>query len=473
MSLSASIACTMLSRDACTLLSLQIITAKVGFYRKYAHRLQMNIALFIARRISVTARGSFTRIIVRIAIAAIALSLTVMILTTAIIAGFKNEISNKIFGFWGHINITDSNVNKTFELTPISRYEPAYDSIRDIDGLQYEGAFSIAGITIPGWSKVAMSEGGVQGAYPYIILPALLTSDNQFHGMLLKGLDATYDWSRLQPFMVKGSPLTFTDSSGNRQVMISRHISDKMKVDVGDKVVMSFIRDNNQIKRRFTICGIYNTGLEEYDRRFGIVDLAVIQDIIGWAPDQVQGIEVVVDDVKDLDLLSEFIYYEILPQQYYSESIKSRFPAIFEWLKLQDINETTIHVLMILVALINMITVLLILILERTQMIGILKAVGMSNWNIRKIFLYNAAYIIFYGLIIGNSVGLGIAFLQKKFGFITLDEANYYLDKAPVDIHLPTILWLNLGTFLVTVVFLVLPTLIVTRITPVRALRFD
>jgi len=469
----ASIARSLLSRDACTLLSLQIIPTKVGFYRKYAHRLQMNIALFIARRISVTARGSFSRIIVRIAIAAIALSLTVMILTTAIIAGFKNEISNKIFGFWGHINITDSNVNKTFELTPIARYEPAYDSIRDIDRLQYARDVRIAGITIPGWTQMAMSEGGVKGAYPYIILPALLTSGNQFHGMLLKGLDDTYDWSRLQPFMVKGSPVTFSDSSGNRQIMISRHIADRMKVDVGDKVVMSFIRDNNQIKRRFTVCGIYNTGLEEYDRRFGIVDLAAIQEIVNWTADQVQGIEVVVDNVKDLDLLSEFIYYEILPQQYYSESIKSRFPAIFEWLKLQDINETIIHGLMLLVALINMITVLLILILERTQMIGILKSVGMSNWQIRKIFLYNAGYIIFYGLVIGNTVGLGIAWLQQKFGFITLDEANYYLDKAPVALNLITILWLNLGTFLVTVVFLVLPTMVVTRISPVRALRFD
>ena len=433
----------------------------------------MNIALFIARRISITARGSFTRIIVRIAIAAIALSLTVMILTTSIIAGFKNEISNKIFGFWGHINITDSNVNKTFELTPISRYEPAYDSIRDIDRLQYTSEVSIAGITIPGWTQMAMSEGGVQGAYPYIILPALLTRGNEFHGMLLKGLDDTYDWNRLNNFIIRGKPVTFSDSSGDRQIMISRHISDKMKVDVGDRVVMSFIRDNNQIKRRFTVCGIYNTGLEEYDRRFGIVDLAAIQEIVGWTPDQVQGIEVVVENVKDLDLLSEFIYYEILPQQYYAESIKSRFPAIFEWLKLQDINETTIHILMILVALINMITVLLILILERTQMIGILKSIGMNNWQIRKIFLYNAGYIIFYGLLIGNSVGLGIAWLQHKFGFITLDEANYYLDKAPVDINLITVLWLNVGTFLITVIFLVLPTMVVTRISPVRALRFD
>lgn len=433
----------------------------------------MNIALFIARRISVTARGSFTRIIVRIAIAAIALSLTVMILTTSIIAGFKNEISNKIFGFWGHINITDSNVNKSFELTPIDRYETAYDSIRDIDRLQYTSEVSIAGITIPGWTQRAMSEGGVQGAYPYIILPALLTRGNEFHGMLLKGLDNTYDWNRLNNFIIRGKPVTFSDSSGDRQIMISRHISDKMKVDVGDRVVMSFIRDNHQIKRRFTICGIYNTGLEEYDRRFGIVDLSAIQEIVGWTPDQVQGIEVVVEDVKDLDLLSEFIYYEILPQQYYAESIKSRFPAIFEWLKLQDINETTIHALMLLVALINMITVLLILILERTQMIGILKSIGMNNWQIRKIFLYNAGYIIFYGLLIGNTVGLGIAWLQQTFGFITLDEANYYLDKAPVDINLITVLWLNLGTFVVTVTFLVLPTLIVTRITPVRALRFD
>ena len=227
------------------------------------------------------------------------------------------------------------------------------------------------------------------------------------------------------------------------------------------------------MRRAFQIKNIYKTGLEEYDKRFGIVDIKKLQEILGWNVNEVQGMEVVLNDVRDLDVISEYVYYEILPQQLYAESIRSKFPSIFEWLSLQDINETIILQLMVLVAIINMITVLLILILERTQMIGILKSLGMNNWQVRKIFIYNAGYIIFYGLIIGNILGLGIALLQKHFNFIKLDEANYYLDTAPIEINWMALILLNVGTFVVTLITLVLPTMLITRIAPVKALRFD
>jgi len=213
--------------------------------------------------------------------------------------------------------------------------------------------------------------------------------------------------------------------------------------------------------------------LEEYDKRFGIVDIAKVQEILGWPASDVQGMEVVLDDVRDLDIISEYIYYEVLPQEYFAETIRSKFPSIFEWLNLQDINEKIILQLMIIVAIINMITVLLILILERTQMIGILKSLGMNNWSIRKIFIYNAGYIIFFGLIFGNILGLGVAFLQKHFQFIKLEEANYYLSTAPIEINWWTVLLLNIATLVVTLIFLVIPTMLVTRITPVKALRFE
>ncbi|MBK9735297.1 MAG: ABC transporter permease [Saprospiraceae bacterium] len=433
----------------------------------------MNIEHFIAKRISLTNSGSFTRVIISIAIAAITVSLTVMILTTAIISGFKKEITQKIFGFWGHIHITDSNINRNFELKPISKDDIYFDQIRDIKQLDYEEEASILGFKLPGKSVSKTTKGGVKGVYPYVILPGLLNTKEDFHGVLLKGIDEKYDWQAMQKFIVEGSQIRYIKDSVSSDMMISKNIADKMKIKTGDKVVMSFIRENTQFKKRFQICGIYNTGLEEYDKRFGLIDIHKVRDILGWLPDQVQGMEVVLDDVKDLDLFSEYIYYEILPQQYYAESIRSKFPSIFEWLNLQDINEKIILQLMVLVAIINMITVLLILILERTQMIGILKSLGMNNWRIRKIFMYNAGYIIFFGLLVGNILGLSIAFLQQHFHFIKLDEANYYLNTAPININWTTIFLLNIGTFIVTLIFLILPTMLVTRITPVKALRFE
>ena len=433
----------------------------------------MNIEHFIAKRIAVTNTGSFTKVIIRIAMAAIAVSLTVMILTTAIISGFKKEISDKIFGFWGHIHITDSNINRNFELIPISKDETFYEEIRDIKQIEYQAEAKILNFTIQGKVVDETTYSGVKGVHPYIILPGLLSSKINFHGVLLKGVDEAYDWSKMEAFIKEGKRITYLPDSSSADILISKNIADKMLIGTGDRVVLSFIRDNQQIKKRFQVCGIYNTGLEEYDKRFGIVDIKKLQEILGWKPNEVQGMEVVLNDVRDLDVISEYVYYEILPQQLYAESIRSKFPSIFEWLSLQDINETIILQLMVLVAIINMITVLLILILERTQMIGILKSLGMNNWQVRKIFIYNAGYIIFYGLLIGNIMGVGIALLQKHFHFIKLDEANYYLDTAPIEINWMALILLNAGTFVLTLLTLVLPTMLVTRITPVKALRFD
>ncbi|MBP6235546.1 MAG: ABC transporter permease [Saprospiraceae bacterium] len=433
----------------------------------------MNIEHFIAKRIAVTNTGSFTKVIIRIAMAAIAVSLTVMILTTAIISGFKQEISDKIFGFWGHFHVTDSNINRNFELIPISKDEKFYDEIRDIKQLEYQAEAKILGFALKDKVVDKKTYSGVKGVHPYIILPGLLSSKRNFHGVLLKGVDEAYDWTKMEAFIKDGKRITYLPDSSSADILVSKNIADKMLISTGDKVVLSFIRDNQQIKKRFQVCGIYNTGLEEYDKRFGIVDIKKLQEILGWNVNEVQGMEVVLNDVRDLDVISEYVYYEILPQQLYAESIRSKFPSIFEWLSLQDINETIILQLMVLVAIINMITVLLILILERTQMIGILKSLGMNNWQVRKIFIYNAGYIIFYGLIIGNILGLGIALLQKHFNFIKLDEANYYLDTAPIEINWMALILLNVGTFVVTLITLVLPTMLITRITPVKALRFD
>ncbi len=433
----------------------------------------MNIEHFIAKRIAFSSNKSFTKVIVRIAIAAIAISMTVMILTTAIITGFKKEITDKIFGFWGHIHITDSNVNRNFELIPIPSNEAFYDSIRTLKSVTYQDDPTFVDNFLRREPPEKHTFGGIKGTYPFIILPGLLNTKDDFHGVLLKGVDQHYEWNKLNHFIVEGQPITYHQDSISDEILISKNIANKLHLKTGEKVVLSFIRDQDQVKKRFTVCGIYNTGLEEYDRRFGIVDIGRLQDILHWSDTEAQGMEVILDDVRDLDIYSDYIYYEVVPANYYVESIRAKFPGIFEWLKLQDINEKIILQLMVLVAIINMITVLLILILERTQMIGILKSLGMHNGNIRKIFLWHAAYIIFFGLMAGNVIGLGLAWLQKQFKFIKLDEANYYLNTAPIDIDFGTVLVINIATLLITVLFLTLPTLIITRITPVRALRFE
>lgn len=433
----------------------------------------MNIEHFIAKRIAFTNSASFTKVIIRIAMAAIAVSLTVMILTTAIISGFKKEITDKIFGFWGHIHITDSNISRNFDLSPINKDDTYYQAIQEIKQIEYQAEAKVLGFPLEGKVIDKVTIGGVKGIHPFIQLPALLSTRDNFHGILLKGIDQDYNWSSMQKFIIDGTKITYQKDSLSDDILLSKNIATQLGIETGDKVILSFIIDKMQIKKRFQVCGIYNTGLEEYDKRFCLVDLAKIQDILGWPSSDVQGMEVVLDDVKDLDVISEYIYYEVLPQKYYAETIRSKFPSIFEWLNLQDINEKIILQLMILVAIINMITVLLILILERTQMIGILKSLGMHNASIRKIFIYNAGYIIFFGLLFGNIIGLGIAWLQKHFQFIQLDEANYYLSTAPIAINGWTILWLNVATLLVTLLFLIIPTMLVSRITPVKALRFE
>lgn len=448
--------------------------AKVGLIHQTQIALLRNIGHFIARRLMQHNSRTFTRVIIRIAMAAITVGVAVMILTTAVISGFKKEITEKIFGFWGHIHITDSNIARNFEVVPIEGNAPFYDSIRNISRLEYARNLSVFGHEVEGQTRIMSTKGGVKAVNPYIILPGVLSHQKQFHGVLLKGVDSTYSWTSMEGFLVQGkADVRSAETVNTPGILLSRPIADKMQVRLGQEVVMSFIMQGQQIKRRFVVNGIYKTGLEEYDKRLCLVDIKVLRSILAWPQGEVQGMEVILDDIRDMDVIAEYIYSEMLPAQYYAETVRQKFPSIFDWLNLQDINEEIIISLMILVAIINMVTVLLILILERTQMIGILTSLGMSHSSIRGIFLVHAGYIILYGLVMGNILGLSIAWLQQETGFIKLDEANYYLDSAPILLEWGPILWINAGTFAVTLVTLILPTYLVTRISPVKALRFS
>ncbi len=431
----------------------------------------VNFPFFIARRVAAAGSRSFARLIIYIAIAAVALSISVMIIATALISGFKSEISSKMFGFWGHIHIVSAAGNTTLEPKPISLNVPFYRSLDSIRTLAYE--------TPEG--KTMVTHGGVKHVQAYITKPGIITvrrnkdddSKKNFEGVILKGVGKDYDWTFLNEHLVEGRKiLNSTDSALSRDILISQTTADRLLLKNGDKFIVHFIQENQEKKRVFQVCGLYKTGLEEYDRKFAIVDMAQLQDLMGWGRDSVSGFEVVVDDLRDLDAVNEYIHKEVVPSDMYATTVRDEQPAIFQWLDLQDVNEQIIIGLMLLVSIINMATTLLILILERSNMIGALKALGATNWSVQKIFLFYGAIIVGAGLLAGNVLGVGLSWLQQRFHFIKLSEADYYLSVAPIQLSFWNIAALNLGVFAVTLVFLCLPSFLVTTITPVKTLRF-
>lgn len=429
----------------------------------------MNFESFIAGRLALSRGKSFTKTIVGIAIAAIAISLAVMLLANAMITGFKKEIHSKIFGFWGHIHISDTNYNRDFELRPISIADKYYQELKKVKSIDYQKPVKFLGFELPEKYRTVKTKGGVEHIQPFIIMPGLIESSSEFQAILFKGINEEFDWKKMQRFIVMGRGL---NPGTEDEIVVSKIIADKLGLEVDKDVIVSFVKNKNKIRRKLHIVGVFNTGLEEYDKRFVMGNMNKVRELLGWNESQVAGIEVFLDDIDDSEVITEYIYNYILPNNLYAERIQQKFPSIFEWLKLQDINEKVILQLMAIVAIINMVTVLLILILERTNMIGVVKALGAKNWQVQKIFLYYAAIIIFSGQLLGNVLGLGLAWLQKTYKFLKLDEQNYYLDTAPIYISWPTVLWINLGAFLVVLTFLVLPTFTINKIRPIQALRF-
>ncbi len=431
----------------------------------------MNFEYFVARRVAQSGQQSFSRLIIRIAVVAVALSVAVMISANALIAGFKKEISTKIFGFWGHIHITDTDVSTSLlEAYPIRMNQPFYPYLDTTDRIPYYEQRNFLGYE---WERLTETKGGIRHVQVFAVKPGIIKSKEEIEGILLKGIGKDFDWEFMQQYLIEGKQITLPDTTMSSDILISRQTADRVRVGVGDSFIVHFVQKGEQLKRRFTVSGIYKTGLEEYDKIFALVDIRQIQRLLGWQEDEVSGFEIFLDDIDDLDIITEYIYYEKLPNNLYAETIREKLPEIFEWLDLQDINEVVILALMVIVAIINMITALLILILERTNMIGTLKALGSTNWSIRKVFLYYAAYIVVVGLFWGNLIGIGLCVLQDQFELIKLSEENYYLPVAPVRLQFWSILIINLGTLLITLIFLVIPSYLVSSISPVKAIRFN
>ena len=414
----------------------------------------MSVELFIAKRILFGTKKGFggTPPASKIALLGIILGLTVMILSVAIVIGFKKEIRNKVIGFGSHIQITNFDNNISYEPNPIIVTDSLLNSI----------------IQTP----------GIRQAIRYATKPGMLKTDDEFEGIVFKGVDAGYDWEFFRSYLQEGSLPDMNKEEGAPDVLLSRYIANRLHLKAGDKVNAYFIQDQVRA-RRFNIAGIYETGFIDYDRIFMVGDIGLVRRLNDWNEDEVGGIEVMVDDYDKLDVLTEDLYFRFANEENSEgdmllvRSVKEVVPQIFGWLELLDINVIIILLLMVSVSGFTMISGLLILILERTNMIGILKALGQANLSIRKIFLYLSFFLIGRGMLWGNVMGLTLCFLQKQFNIIKLDASVYYLASVPIDLSIWVLLLLNIGTLSVTMALMIAPSYLVTRIDPVKAIRFE
>lgn len=405
----------------------------------------LNLPLFIAKRITFSSKRTFSKLIVRIAILGIMLGLAVMILAVAIVKGFKSEIREKVRGFSGDIQVTRLDLNSSYENSPF--------------------------VIEAGKLKNITSQAGISYVQPFATKPGIITTNEEVEGVVLKGVDSSYNWNYFKNTLVEGNVIDFSDSTKSaNQILISKYTADRLNLKVGDDFLMYFI-ENSLRKRKFVISGIYSLGVEEVDKTFVIGDLALIQNLNKWDSSQVGGYELRVNEFEDLDKTANLID-DMIGIDLTSYTVKQYYPTIFEWLSLLDVNTQVILILMMAVAVINMISALLIMILERTNMIGILKALGSTNWKVRKIFLYNATYLIGFGLFLGNILGIGLGLFQSITHFFKLDQASYYISFVPVQLEWQDIVLLNAGTLLISVVVLLVPSLLVTRISPLKAISF-
>jgi lipoprotein-releasing system permease protein len=415
----------------------------------------MNLPYFIAQRLIKGRREgtSFSRPINVIAIIGIAMGLAVMILAVAILTGFKQQIREKVVGFGSNIQILNFDSNISFETTPIRDTQNFIPVIKKIPGIKHIQVFA--------------TKAGI------------IRTDEDIQGVVLKGIGSDFDWSYFKSNMVEGSAFTVADTGRpNNNVIISKKIANMLRLNKGDSFTMLFIQDPPRM-RKFTISGIYETSLEEFDKMYVFCDIGHIKRLNGWKDDQVSGFEIFINDFDKLDEMTsevrDAIGYKITAEdeKFKVTNIRIRYPQIFDWLNFQDINVIVIILLMLIVAGFNMISSLLILILEKTNMIGVLKSLGAEDKTIRRMFLYQAAYLIGKGLFWGNFIGIGIAYLQLKTGMITLDASSYYIKTVPVNLELIHILILNAGTMAVIIAMLIVPSQLITRITPVKAIRYD
>jgi len=408
----------------------------------------LNTSAFIAGRIAFNKQQSFSRFIIRLAIAATTISVAAMLLTIAFTNGFQYAVAQKMFSFSGHIRVQHFQPNKVdiAEELPIATNDTVLQVLHANPNIKTIQAFA---------TKYAIIKG-----------------NESFEGVLLKGVEKNYDFSNLDGFLQSGKWLQFPDSGYSNQIVLSSYTAKQLKLHVNDKIVTYFIQqDGSRRARPMIVSGIFKTGVEDYDKLNALVDLRLIQRLNNWDEKQIGGYEIFVKDYRLLDTVNSVIF-EKLPGTWNSRTIPEIYANIFEWLNLQDTTVAIVLIIMIIVAVLNLITCLIILLLERTRMVGVLKALGSSDWSIQNIFLYYGAVITVSGIVMGNLFGLLVYWLQNRYGFITLPEEAYFISKAAVKLEWWQIAIVNAGTFLICFVILMIPTIIIKRIQPVRAIMF-
>lgn len=414
----------------------------------------MNTEFFLARRISQRGNSDSKNVMVRIATLTVAISIAVMIVAMAVITGFKSVLTQKLVGFGGHVQVTELSGNTSLETLPILRSTTLEEKV---------GALTDFG-----------------SISPYAIKGGVLKTDEAMQGVVLKGVEADYDWSFFESNLIEGSLPRIVDSIRTKDILISQSLARMLRLGVGDRARMLFVQgDKPPRPDEFKVSGIYSTGFDEMDNVMLLTDIRNVQRLNGWSYDQITGYEINTADFANLDRFAGEVYDIVLEEEtqgrqvLMTATIRDQFPNLFDWLKAHNVNAAVIIVIMLLVALLNMISALLIILLERTRMIGVLKALGMTNPSLQKMFLMRSGFIIAKGLLWGNIIGIGLCLLQRYTGAVKLDESAYFIAQVPVELSLWWLAALNIGTLAVILTLLALPTSIISKVKPEKTIRFQ
>jgi lipoprotein-releasing system permease protein len=412
----------------------------------------VNSSAYIARRIAFNRQRSFSRFIIRLSTGATVISVAAMIITLSFVNGFSDVVSQKVFSFWGHVRIGYRQPMKAniAEEAPIESSDTLLQKVRQLPG--------------------------VATVHPFATKYAILKTPTEMEGVLLKGLDTSYAVQHIKPFLQPGSRwINFGDSTYAREIVISTYTAGQLGLKLNDRILLYFVREDGSLRPdKLTIVGLYKTGIEEYDKTFALGDIKLIRRLNNWGATEIGGYEVFLDDYERMDDVSSAIYSDAgFPQLWETKTVREIYPNIFDWLGIVGNNGTILVVIVTVIVIINFITCLIILVLERVRMIGILKAVGASDWTIQKIFLFHSALITITGILVGTAISIGLLLLQQHTGFVHLKEAEYYMDTAAVRIDWSQVGLVITGTLVVSLLVLLIPSLLVRRIQPVKAIRFS
>jgi len=417
----------------------------------------MNTELFISRRLFFEKgdKKFLSQKIIKIALVGIALGLAVMIISVSVITGFKQEIRDKVVGFGSHIQIINFDSNNSYETKPVSRNQSFLGELKTLESIKTVQVFATK--------------------------PGMIKTDEYIQGIVFKGVDTDYDQSFFKENLVAGTLPELNDSMRSNQILISQQLANLLKLEVDDKVVLFFINEDESTPRmlQLQISGFYSTSVEEFDNLFIIGDLQQIQRLNDWQSDQISGFEVLVNDFNHIEEIEQDVRNAVLDYSRENDTIlrtttiTREYPQIFDWLSMLDMNVWVILILMAVVAGFNMISGLLVLILERSNMIGVLKALGSRNWSIRRIFLYLSVFLTSRGMLWGNIIGITFIVVQKTFEIFTLNPTTYYVDVVPVNFSIIHLLLLNAGTVVATFLMLIVPSYLVSKISPDKTIRFD